>query len=183
MSRAEHGTPPPRSDAESHRLDVSDISGTPGATRAFAAEFDLQDLAVPLAAVTGPTCVRGVLEGILEGVVLVAEISADITETCRRCLEVRTRRVGVDVAELFAVGGDDDETYRLEDSTLDLDQCARDALALELPDAPLLCVGDPDACPNLGQLREHGFADRDDDEPDPRWAPLAAFYADPEKEQ
>lgn len=182
MTRAERLEAATRTDARV--LDVTEIAGNPGATRAFTTEFPVDEVSVPLASVSGTVSVDGVLEGVVEGVVLVCRIRAELHETCRRCLEEGVRPIEVEVTELFTSGPAevDDETYHLVDSKLDLDQCTRDALALELPDAPLRCEGPPESCPNLAAICEHGYQVEPDDRVDPRWAPLSGLITDQDKE-
>lgn len=168
------------------QLDVSDVLHSPGATRAFAMELDTADFGTPLARVEGPITVEGVAEGVLEGVVIAGRVSGQLREACRRCLEERSRAIEVEAAELFSQQSDlasDDEVYPVDGTTVDLDQYARDALAMVLPDAPLLCDVEPDACPNYRRLVDSGVLQTEADSIDPRWAPLKDLVTELEKEQ
>ncbi|MGH3275294.1 MAG: YceD family protein [Streptosporangiaceae bacterium] len=107
------------------------------------------------------------LEGVAEGVLVTATVTAPLGGECARCLEPFTSVMSVRFQELFTlaqeVAGPDG--YVLDGGLLDLEPALRDALVLELPLAPL-CAGDcPGLCARCGiRLADappgHGHEDR-----------------------
>jgi uncharacterized protein len=95
------------------------------------------------------------LEGVAEGVLVTATVTAPVAGECARCLEPFTSATRVRFQELFvpedeleqaeAEEGFGDESYRLDaDGQLDLEPALRDAIVLELPLSPLCdedCLG------------------------------------------
>lgn len=112
-----------------------------------------------------------VLESVIGGVAVTGTVRAQWTGTCRRCLEPATGSVEVAVREHFTRGGDGEETYPLDDGEVDLEPMVRDAVLLELPQAPLCREGCLGLCPLCGSDRN---VEPCDCEPpaDPRWAAL-----------
>jgi uncharacterized protein len=75
------------------------------------------------------------------------------------------------VRELYLEDGDGDETYRLVDDQLDLEPLVRDAVLLELPQAPLCRADCRGLCATCGANRNlEPCACRPPG--DPRWAVL-----------
>ncbi len=89
------------------------------------------------------------LEGVAEGTLVTAAVSAPLTGECARCLEPVPSATQVRMQELFAYEAPEEEPdadgYVQDGDLLDLEPALRDALVLELPLAPL-CSGD---CPGL----------------------------------
>ena len=136
-------------------------------------------LEVSLARVDGTVDADLRLEGILEGLVVVGRIEAGAVLTCRGCVEDERRRIAVDVHELFSNDPeleDDDDVYRVDDLTIDLDQMLRDGILLALPESPLFCE-DIETCPRYTALLEVGHIERGGEHGDPRWAALDGLFA------
>jgi uncharacterized protein len=137
-----------------------------------------------------------VLDSILGGIEVAAEIQAPWEGECRRCLRPLTGELHCQVRELYrsregahrpgygaaghgaaghgAAGGaldPDEDTYPLEGDHLDLQPLVRDALLLELPLAPLCCEDCRGLCPECGADLNTGPCDC---RPagDPRWGSL-----------
>lgn len=120
------------------------------------------------------------------GVVVSGTVEAPWQGECRRCLKPVGGRMAVRVRELYqprrehvAAPPDDDEIYPLEGDQLDLAPLARDAVLLELPQAPLCredCAG---LCPTCGADLNAGPCDCPDPSVDPRWSALDALRSDP----
>jgi len=112
-----------------------------------------------------------VLESVVGGVAVAGTVQAQWTGMCRRCLEPAAGSLALRVREHFTEGGDGEETYPLRDGEVDLEPMVRDAVLLELPQAPLCRDGCLGLCPMCG-------ADRNVElcacEPsgDPRWEAL-----------
>jgi uncharacterized protein len=83
------------------------------------------------------------LEGVTEGVLVTATVTAPLAGECARCLEPFTSATSVRFQELFALaeGAAGPDGYVLDAGLLDLEPALRDALVLELPLSPL-CSGD-----------------------------------------
>jgi uncharacterized protein len=116
-----------------------------------------------------------------QGILVNAELEAQVTLACGRCLAVQRRHLDVDVAELFVDparqedGEEDDPGYELIDdlTALDLSTLARDALLIDLPVRVLCrddCLG---LCPTCGADRNQvDCGHQAGDDPDPRWSRL-----------
>lgn len=98
------------------------------------------------------------LEGVSEGVLVTATVTAPLTGECARCLEPFTAPATVRFQELYsyqpgAAGPDEydgDDGYALDGDLLDLEPALRDALVLELPLSPLCRPDCPGLCPECG---------------------------------
>jgi|SRR5215204_5186022 len=95
---------------------------------------------------------------------------------CYRCLEDAVLDVGVNAREYQATNPGDEEELRtpyLEDSKLDVQAWARDAIALDLPEQ-ILCRPDcAGLCPVCGKDLNLEPHTHDEDTTDPRWEALA----------
>lgn len=115
-----------------------------------------------------------VLESVVGGVAVSGTVRAPWSATCRRCLEPAGGALVVPVREHFTEQGDGEETYPLHDGEVDLEPMVRDAVLLELPQAPLCSAGCRGLCPQCGANRNlepcSCQAPRD-----PRWARLDAL--------
>ena len=110
----------------------------------------------------------------LHGAAVLAEgtVSAPWEGECRRCLGAASGQVTVRVRELFERGSDEEETYRLEDDRIDLEPLVRDAVLLELPQAPVCAEACQGLCPTCGIKRNEGTCQCEPTSRDPRWAAL-----------
>jgi uncharacterized protein len=100
------------------------------------------------------------LEGVAEGVLVTAEITAPLAGECARCLEPFTSATQVRFQELFTPEDADSadpeqaegvDSYRLDASgQLDLEPALRDAVVLELPLSPLCAEDCQGLCPECG---------------------------------
>ena len=114
------------------------------------------------------------LEGVTEGVLATATVTAPLAGECARCLEPFTSSVTIRFQELYALseGVAGPDGYVLDAGFLDLEPALRDALVLELPLSPL-CADDCEGlCSECGvRLADappgHGHTERG-----PMWAAL-----------
>lgn len=162
-------------------LKVADLLDAPGASRqvelAMAAPEDLE---LPLVTVRGPLVLTGVVESVVEGLLVRGTLEADVAMSCARCLEPVTDRVAADVVELFqdpdrlaAEGLDDvEEGYGIRDGQIDLDALLRDNLAPALPARPLCREDCQGLCADCGVNRNATTCSCADEHEDPRWAAL-----------
>ena len=88
------------------------------------------------------------LEGVSEGTLVTATVTAPLAGECARCLEEFTSSIRVRLQELYTWDddpeGDDSDGYQMHGDLLDLEPALRDALVLELPLSPLCsqdCAG------------------------------------------
>jgi uncharacterized protein len=83
------------------------------------------------------------LEGVTEGVLVTATVTAPLVGECARCLEPFSSSMSVRFQELFALaeGVAGPDGYVLDAGLLNLEPALRDALVLELPLSPL-CADD-----------------------------------------
>jgi uncharacterized protein len=119
------------------------------------------------------------LESVSEGVYVSGTASAQLTGECSRCLDELSEDVEERIEELFAYPDslteettDEDEIPRVVDEHVDLEQTVRDAIAIDLPMAPLCsedCLG---LCPECGERRADLGPGHRHETLDPRWAAL-----------
>lgn len=138
------------------------------------AGLEMRDSWVPPGA---EVTVRAALEAAGDRVVVRAVISAPFEGSCRRCLGIASGRVEVEATEVFSTEGDGaggsyELLYPISGEILDLAALARDAILLELPQAPLCrpdCAG---ICPTCGAELNEGPCGCEPAGGDPRWAAL-----------
>jgi len=120
------------------------------------------------------------LDAVLGGVAVEGTVRAPWVGACRRCLAPATGILTVGVRELYTEDGDGEETYPLHGDELDLEPLVRDAVLLELPQAPLCGPDCGGLCPVCGANRNE--EDCGCEAPrDVRWAALDALrVADPD---
>jgi uncharacterized protein len=112
-----------------------------------------------------------VLEAVLGGVSVTGVVSAPWAGVCRRCLAPASGTLRMAVRELYTEDGDGEETYPLVGDEVDLEPLVRDAVLLELPQAPLCrpdCAG---LCPFCG-VNHNEETCGCEAPPDPRWSAL-----------
>jgi DUF177 domain-containing protein len=164
-------------------VDVRDLIGQPGMSRAVHLRGSIEDLGSEVATLKPGESVEGdvLLESVIEGILVTGTLSGTFALRCARCLKEFEEPVRVDVHELFAFtpDPDDDEVYALDsEGALDPEQMVRDAIGLELPFSPLHspdCLG---LCPVCGGDRNLGECPGDHPQTDPRWADLELVFHD-----
>ncbi|UDY22671.1 YceD family protein [Nocardioides sp. Kera G14] len=122
-------------------------------------------------------------EAVMDGVLVTADVTAELSGECVRCLEPIDDEIDVHFQELYmyddtrdAATLDEDEDVSLTDGDLvDLEPVLRDAIVLDLPLQPLCrpdCAGlCPECGANLNDEPDHGH-----EAPiDPRWASLTGL--------
>ena len=177
-----------RSTHHDHVLNVADLVGRPGASRRVDLDVAVPDgFAVPLATVLEPLHLEGVLESVVDGVLVRGALTVALRLECARCLEPLEEEVATDVVELYsdpertAVATEDlEEGYEVREGHIDLDGLLRDALAPTAPTQPLCraeCAGLCDQCG--ANLNEHACGCADE-VGDPRWAVLRDLDLPPE---
>lgn len=159
-------------------IDVSDLTGHPGASREVSVTGTLETLTTEVASVPGEVTARLLLESVVEGILVSGQVRGVLSMRCARCLDRVERPLEVQVQELYRDRPDPDgDEYPLEpDGALDPGPMILDALGLELPFAPLCrpdCLGICETCGenrNLGRCPGH-------EQVDPRWAGLEEVFS------
>ncbi len=124
------------------------------------------------------------LESVVEGVLASGTVTADVSGECSRCLGAVAEHVEVTVTELYAYphsatdsSTDAEEVSRIVNEKIDLEPAVRDAVLLELPNAPLC----REECPGLRPEEPGSWAFVPAGAPreriDPRWAALQERFA------
>ncbi len=168
-------------------VDVSRLLDSPGKSEQV--EFDVPmpvGFEVPLNTFGELVDIDGVLESLVDGVLLRGTVSAPVDQQCASCLEdLPSDRVVADVAELFTEPSDDvaeadrEPGYDITDATIDIETLIRDALAQATPPAPKCrpdCAG---LCPSCGTNLNNATCDCGDVIADARWSALSDLKLNP----
>ena len=125
------------------------------------------------------------LESVMEGVLVSGEVDVPVAGQCSRCLEPVEDTLQLDVQELYAYSGStteatsgEDEVRRIDGEQLDLEPLIRDAVVLALPLSPTCTPDCSGLCVDCGERLDDLPADHSHDAIDPRFAGLAARFAD-----
>ena len=118
------------------------------------------------------------LEGVPGGVIARGHVTAPWEGECRRCLVAVGGELRCQVLEVFERSHDPDQTYPLLGDQLDLEPLVRDAVMLELPQAPLCREGCLGLCPSCGADLNEGGCGCEAEVGDPRWASLDVLRQD-----
>jgi len=108
-------------------------------------------------------------------------ITAPWEGECRRCLNTATGTLTTLVRELYEDHPEPNaeaESYKLKGDELDLEPLVRDAVLLELPQAPLCSESCAGLCPECGIDRNKATCSCETDTTDPRWAALDVLRAE-----
>ena len=115
------------------------------------------------------------LEAVPGAVIARGAVVAQWVGECRRCLGDVSGDLRSEVLEVFQRDHDPEQTYPLAGDQLDLEPMARDAVLLELPQAPLCHAGCQGLCPECGAEQNEGPCGCEVEVADPRWAALDAL--------
>jgi uncharacterized protein len=154
---------------------IADLLRHPGARRDVAASGLLGDIRVTAshAVAEAPTDFQGTIESLDGGAVRVrGHVHTQWEGECRRCLGPAAGDLDVDVDELFERVPESEDIYSLGADRLDLEPLVRDAIYLELPQAPLCMADCQGLCPECGAERNTVDCGHAVDAIDPRWAAL-----------
>ena len=159
------------------KLKVADLLGRPGTSRRLALVLSApEDFDARLAQVAGTVELRGVLESVVEGLLLRGHLRASLRVPCARCVTELDIESDVEVTELFtdpATTDDDvEQGYEIVDDHIDLDTLLRDALAEAVPYQALCTQACRGLCANCGANLNEVACDCSEDMSDPRWAAL-----------
>lgn len=170
-------------------LTVTDLLHRPGASRQVDLAMGVPDgLALTLVEVRDPLRLAGVIESVVDGLLVRGRLEADVLLSCARCLQPMEQSLRTEVAELFvdpaatlAAGDAEVEVgYEIHDGTIDLDTLLRDALVPGAPYQPLCSPDCAGLCPSCGTNRNAGVCDCGNRREDPRWAALEGLRLPPD---
>jgi uncharacterized protein len=161
-------------------IDVRDLVGHPGHSRAVHVDEPVEGLALELATVPEDLPIEAdlLLESVIEGILVSGPLRGSMRMSCARCLKTFERPFDVDVHELFARELDDaaDEYPLAEDGAIDIEPMVRDAVLLGVPFSPLCrpeCLG---LCERCGGDRNRGECACAPETVDSRWAALDNLF-------
>lgn len=122
------------------------------------------------------------LESVNDGVIVTGTVSSTWHGVCRRCLDAVGATAVAEIEERYQDVVTDPDAFPIEHDQLDLVPLVREAVLLELPEAPLCrpdCAG---LCGNCGTNLNTGSCDCVAVQVDPRWGALDALrgLVDPE---
>lgn len=162
---------------------VADLVDRPGSSRRVDVALPVPDqLGTAVVSVSSPLRLHGVLESVVDGVLVRGALDATMHMLCARCLVGVTDSVRVDVVELFVdpartTGEEDSEVeegYEIVGSMdIDLDTLLRDALLSTAPYQPRCSDDCKGLCVSCGADLNEVECSCADEDFDPRWAPLA----------
>jgi uncharacterized protein len=125
------------------------------------------------------------LESVMEGVLVSGTVDVPVTGQCARCLDPVEDTLELDVQELYAYEGStteatsgEDEVRRIDGEQLDLAPLVRDTIVLTLPLSPTCTPDCAGLCVDCGERLDDLPADHSHEVIDPRFAGLAARFAD-----
>lgn len=171
-----------------HVLTITDLLHRPGASRRVDIDVDMPaGLTLPLVEVRDPLRLAGVIESVVEGLLVRGSLRATVRMSCARCLTAIEDDVHADVVELFADpaaprDADDDEIepgYEIDEGTIDLDTLLRDTLVPATPSRPLCREDCRGLCATCGADRNAVACGCEDEVSDPRWAALEGLRLPP----
>lgn len=169
-----------------HTLNATDLVDRPGASR----EVDLalpvpSGFSTPVATAEEPLRLHGVVESVVEGLLVRGELEARLRLDCSRCLTPMVVGVAVDVVELFSEPetgeGEVEAGYELVDGHLDLSTLLRDGLATAVPYQPLCQAGCRGLCASCGADLNTTTCACTFEDTDPRWDVLRHLHLPEER--
>jgi uncharacterized protein len=154
---------------------VRELIDRPGTSRRLDRRMPAPtDLSDDIVAIGAHVTLSGVLESVVDGVLVRGRVEAPARVACVRCLKERDDVIGADVVELYSRS--DDETveagYEITEDTIDLDTLLRDALATAAPAHPLCRPGCAGLCATCGADLNVAPCDGHPDQRDSRWTVL-----------
>lgn len=167
-------------------LSVADLVGRPGTSRRLSLELEPpDDIERPLLRLSRPVRLEGVLESVVDGILVRGGLATTVEAECSRCLKDIEHSVETEVIELFRdpaeIDPEDEQEagYEITDAHIDLDVLVRDALAPALPYSPVCEEACKGLCATCGTDLNQGSCDCTDTRTDERWAALEALRLPP----
>ncbi|CAN5218181.1 YceD family protein [soil metagenome] len=175
----------PRTDS---RLNVADLLDRPGASRRVDVELAVpDDLDLGLAEWPGHARLVGIVESVVEGLLIRGTLRAPLLLRCARCLVPVEGDATSEVVELYAdpgraVADDVEPGYVIHDALLDLGVLLRDALVPAVPYRPLCRPDCRGLCATCGVDRNEADCACVTTRVDPRWDGLRGLRLPDEAE-
>jgi len=120
---------------------------------------------------------RLLLESVIDGVLITAEVDYPVTGECSRCLDPVSDQRSTEFSQLYLweepEQAGDEALPLVEQGLIDLNSELIDAIGLDLPLAPVCREDCPGLCPSCGVRLAEAGPDHHHDETDPRWAALS----------
>jgi uncharacterized protein len=160
---------------------VRELIGRPGTSRQLDRRMPTpKGLSDDIVRIGHDVTLSGVIESVVDGLLVRGAVQAPARVACVRCLTERNDTVAADVIELFGTpDGTDEDTvepgYEIVDGTIDFDTLLRDALAAARPSHPLCrpdCAG---LCATCGADLNVAPCDGHPEQVDRRWSALAGL--------
>lgn len=154
-------------------IDVSKLAGNPGGTMEILASEPVAGLSGGLGYVDEreKLGVRLVAEALAEGIAVSGRVSGTLHLSCSRCLVEYEERLAERVDEVFYFRPQD-EGYRVDGRTIDLEPMLRDIVLLAIPPRPLHRADCRGLCPECGADRNAGDCGHERGRVEARWQPL-----------
>ena len=175
----------PRTDS---RLNVADLLDRPGASRRVDVQLTVPaDLDLALAEWPGHARLVGIVESVVEGLLVRGTVRAPLLLRCARCLVPVEGDATSEVVELYAdpdrtVADDLEPGYVIQDALLDLDVPLRDALVPAVPYRPMCRSDCRGLCPTCGVDRNEADCACETIRVDTRWDGLRGLRLPDEAE-
>jgi uncharacterized protein len=162
---------------------VTDLVDRPGTSRRIDLRLPVpEDVDQSLAQVDEPVRLTGVLESVVDGILVRGSLEADLTVDCARCLKPTTAGLVAEVVELFSpreavvdLDEEPDAGYEIDDGHLNLDTLVRDTLIPAIPYRPLCRPDCRGLCATCGTDRNESDCSCEELTVDARWSALAAL--------
>lgn len=115
------------------------------------------------------------LEHVDDGLVATGTVAGHWSAECSRCVESFRSEFVVSVRELYEPNPAEDETFPIDNETIDLEHLVREAVLFHLPMRPLCAESCLGLCPHCGVNRNITSCGCDEARIDPRWEALGAL--------
>jgi uncharacterized protein len=164
-----------------YAISVLDLMRHPGDMRERALEITAPEgfgnalIGVPEG---GRIAIDARLESLHEGILVTADVEAQIAGECSRCLDPIERTAEVEIQELFAYTEDEAFDYTVVDESVDLEPLVREAVVMSLPFQPVCRPDCPGLDPETGEKLADSASAQQREVLDPRWSALEGFHTD-----
>jgi uncharacterized protein len=168
---------------------VRELIGRPGTSRQLDRRMPAPaELSDDIVTVGSSVTLSGVLESVVDGLLVRGRVEASARVACVRCLVEHDEVIDAEVTELYSTpdgAGDGavEPGYEIIDDAIDLDTLLRDALAAAAPAHPLCrpdCAG---LCATCGADLNVAPCDGHPEQSDQRWSALAGLELDEDGER
>ena len=161
------------------RILVSDLLGSPGASRSDAATVPLQ-VSLTNAAVDGDADVQWTLRSLTDGIVARGTALVDARLTCNRCVDTWTETLEIPFEQVFRYEpqDEDDEQWIEHGSWIDLEPAVHDEVVVSLPLVPTCRPDCQGLCATCGADMNEDPCDGHPDAEDSPFAVLEGLFED-----